>query len=315
MDRMGLVGATGAIGKSIARVLDTQQIPYRVIARDEVQLRTAFPARQVDLKTWNPADPASVRSAFRGMETLFYLVGVPYNHFELHPTLMRTAVEAAVAEGVRRMVLIGTVYPYGTPRTTPVTEEHPREPHTFKGRMRKEQEDILLAADAAGHLQGTILRVPDFYGPEVGDKSLVGSLFKAAVKGGTADLIGPINTPHQYAFVADVGPIALALAQHPGAYGKSWSFAGSGTTTQAELIALASSYIGHRIKYRVIGKTALRLVGIFNPIVRELVEMHYLQTSPVLMDDAGLRGLLEQLPRTSYAEGVRMTIEALRAQV
>ena len=41
------------------------------------------------------------------------------------------------------------MYPYGKPQTTPVTEDHPRQPHTFKGRMRKEQEDVLLAAHEA----------------------------------------------------------------------------------------------------------------------------------------------------------------------
>jgi hypothetical protein len=36
------------------------------------------------------------------------------------------------------------------PQTNPVREDHPRQPHTFKGRTRKEQEDGLrLSLDAA----------------------------------------------------------------------------------------------------------------------------------------------------------------------
>jgi hypothetical protein len=41
-----------------------------------------------------------------------------------------------------------------------VREDHPREPHTFKGRMRKAQEDLLLAAHAEGRIQATVLRLP-----------------------------------------------------------------------------------------------------------------------------------------------------------
>jgi nucleoside-diphosphate-sugar epimerase len=63
---------------------------------------------------------------------------------------MRKALDAAVTEGVARIVLVGTLYPYGMPQTDPVREDHPRQPHTFKGRTRKEQEDGLrLSLDAA----------------------------------------------------------------------------------------------------------------------------------------------------------------------
>ena len=92
-----------------------------------------------------------MRAATRGVDTLVYLVGVPYNHFELHPVLMRKTLDGAIAEGVERVVLIGTVYPYGLPVTTPVTESHPRNPQTFKGLMRKEHEEVLLKAPMAGH--------------------------------------------------------------------------------------------------------------------------------------------------------------------
>jgi nucleoside-diphosphate-sugar epimerase len=57
--------------------------------------------------------------------------------------------------------------PYGRPRAERVSEDHRREPHTFKGRMRKEQEDLVLAAHAAHSTKTTILRLPDFYGPGV----------------------------------------------------------------------------------------------------------------------------------------------------
>jgi hypothetical protein len=64
-----------------------------------------------------------------------------------------------------------------------------------------------------------------------------------------------------------------------------------------------------------VGKTGLRIFGLFNPIVREVVEMHYLQTSPVLLDDRALAGLLGAVKRASYAEGLRRTFEAARVEV
>jgi nucleoside-diphosphate-sugar epimerase len=236
---------------------------------------------------------------------------VPYNHFELHPKTMQQTLDGAIAEGVRRILLIGTVYPYGTPVTAKVTEEHPRNPVTFKGKMRKEQEDLLLAADAAGKIEGVVLRLPDFYGPGV-EASFLDGAFKAAVSGKTADMIGPIDTPHEYVYVPDVGPIALALAEKPEARGRWWNFAGPGTTSQKEMAEMAFAVTGRKPKIRVVGKTMLRLIGLFNPFMRELVEMHYLQTTPVLMDDSTLTRLLGGVKKTSYVEGVKRCIEYLK---
>jgi nucleoside-diphosphate-sugar epimerase len=308
--RIALWGAAGAIGNSIAAALRQQSRSYRVVGRTPAHLEKSFgndPLAQV--VTWNPDDPASVRTACRGIDTLIHLVGVPYNHFELHPEVMRKTLDGAIAEGVKRIVLIGTVYPYGRPQTAKVTEEHPRDPHTFKGRMRKAQEDLLLKAHTAGLVQGAILRLPDFYGPGV-SSSFLHSVFQAAANGGTADMVGPIDTPHEFMYVPDVGPVVLALAAHPEAYGRWWNFAGAGTLTQREAANAIFALAGRKPKLRVAGKLALRIVGLFNPLMRELVEMHYLQTTPVLMDDSALHRLLGTVRKTSYTDGFQQTYAA-----
>jgi nucleoside-diphosphate-sugar epimerase len=225
---------------------------------------------------------------------------------------MRATIEAAVAEGVQRIVLIGTVYPYGFPTTTPVAESHPRNPHTFKGRMRKQQEETLLAADTAGKLRGTILRLPDFYGPGV-QASFLASLFQAAAHGGTATMVAPLNKPHEFVYVADVGPVVLALAQRPEAYGAWWNLAGAGTMTQQQIVDRVFAMAGRPPKIRAAGKFMLRLVGLFDPVLREMVEMHYLQTNPVILDDRALTNLIGPIHKTSYEEGLRACLDYANA--
>ena len=184
MAKIALFGAAGAIGQTIARALSSNQQEYRVVGRSQSALQQAFGSDALaEIVTWNPDDPASVHAAAQGIDTIIYLVGVAYDHFELHPQLMRKTLNGATAAGVQRILLIGTVYPYGLPQTNPVREDHPRNPHAFKGRMRKEQEDLLLEADAAGRIRVAVLRLPDFYGPGV-DKSFLRSIFVAAASGG-----------------------------------------------------------------------------------------------------------------------------------
>jgi nucleoside-diphosphate-sugar epimerase len=314
MGKTALFGAAGAIGKTLADTLHTRGQEYRVVGRDRARLEQAFGGSPLaEIATWDPDDAASVRAAARGVDTLIYLVGVPYDHFELHPVTMQKTLDGAIAEGVRRVLLIGTVYPYGTPQTAKVTEEHPRNPTTFKGRKRKEQEDVLLAADTARMIEGVVLRLPDFYGPGV-DKSFLDGAFKAAAQGGTGNMIGPIDTPHEFVYVPDVGPVALDLAAKPEARGRWWNLAGVGATTQHQMAEMAFAVMGRKPKIRVVGKTMLRVIGLFNPLMREMVEMHYLQTTPVLLDDSALANLLGGLKKTSYAEGVRRSVEYLQRQ-
>ncbi|WP_420106386.1 NAD-dependent epimerase/dehydratase family protein, partial [Herbaspirillum huttiense] len=262
MSRIALFGAAGAIGQSIASAISAQGLPYRVVGRNEASLRKAFGADPLaEIVSWNPDSPASVEAAAQGIDTLIYLVGVNYTQFELHPELMRKTLDGAINAGVKQVLLIGTVYPYGLPQTSPLREDHPRNPHTFKGRMRKAQEDLLMQADSTGRIRAAVLRLPDFYGPGVEASFLHGAI-KAAAQGGTADMIGPLDRPHEFVFVPDVGPVVARLINTPAAFGKIWHLAGAGVTSQQALVEEMERQTGRKLKKRVAGKTMLRIIGL-----------------------------------------------------
>jgi nucleoside-diphosphate-sugar epimerase len=315
MEKIGLFGAAGAIGQSVAAELRARRIPYRVVGRTRPSLQAAFGGDPLaEIVTWDPADPQSVRAAARGLTALVHLVGVPYHQFQLHPQVMRQVLEGAIAEQVDRLLLIGTVYPYGRPRTARVSEDHPRQPHTFKGRMRMEQEDLVLAAHASGKIKTTILRLPDFYGPDV-ERSFLSDPVHAAVEGRRAKLIGPIDPPHEFVYVPDVGPVLVSLLQKPEAFGRAWNLAGAGVTSQREMVNRIFAEAGSKPRLMTAGKLMLRLIGLRDPLMREMVEMHYLLTTPVLLDDSALHGLLGKVVKTPYEEGIRRTLAAARAAV
>lgn len=305
---IALFGGSGTLGQALAPLFGAQ--PFRVVGRSLTQLRSASAAYpSADLAAWDPAKPETAAAALEGIRTLVYLVGVPYTDFRLHPVLFEQVLTAAIAKGVERCILVGTVYPFGLAPASLVREDHPRNPHTFKGQMRKQQEDILLAADAAGRIRGTILRLPDFYGPNV-DRSYLSSLFQAAAQQKTAQLIGPLNTPHEYVYIPDAARILFRLIQEDGAYGHSWNLAGAGKITLAELVKLVESITGKPVRKFVAGKRTLQLVGLFDPFLKEVAEMHYLFTQPIFLDDTALTNLLGPLNKTSYDEGVRASLAA-----
>ena len=70
--------------------------------------------------------------------------------------------------------------------------------------------------------------------------------------------------------------------------------------------------LGDIIYGRTRNKTLLRMMGLFNSMMRELVEMSYLHTTPVVLDDSAIQKLLGPVKKTSYDEGIRTTLDAMR---
>jgi nucleoside-diphosphate-sugar epimerase len=313
MENVAIFGASGALGRAVGAELERRGIRFRVVGRSREKLQQAF-GKMANAEIF-PADLSEARSAgaaARGVDTIIYCVGLPYPSHHLHPVLMRTTVEAAKLVRVPRLVLPSSVYSYGVPRTSRVAETHARDPHTRKGKYRKQQEDIVMEAHAAGATQGMIVRLPDFYGPHA-ELSLANPMFRAALAGKTANWVGPDNTPHEFVYVPDTGPVIVDLAARADAYGEAWNFGGAATINTLDFITRIYRAVGRAPKYRTVGAGMLKFMGWFNPAIREVVEMLYLQETPVILDDSKL---LAKLPvqKTPYDEGIRQTLDWMRGE-
>ena len=138
IQKAAIFGAAGAIGPAVATELERRGTPFRVVGRTRAKLEKAFGHMpHAEIFDADLADLRSASAAARGVDTIIYTVGLPYPAHNLHPALMRTTVDAAVAMQVRRLVLVSSVYAYGVPRASRVAETHTRLPDTRKGQFRK----------------------------------------------------------------------------------------------------------------------------------------------------------------------------------
>jgi nucleoside-diphosphate-sugar epimerase len=310
--KAAIFGAAGAIGSQVAAELNRRGISYRAVGRKRARLQAAFGAMpNAEIFDADVSDLRSASAAARGVDTIFYTVGLPYPSHNLHPELMRTALQAAIAMQVRRILLVSSVYAYGAPRASRVSESHPRQPQARKGVYRKEQEDLVLEAASKGQLDATIIRLPDFYGPGA-DNSLANPIFRAALAGKTANWFGPVNAPHEFVFVPDTGPVIVDLADCADAYGQAWNYGGPGAINSLDFITRIYGAAGRSPKYRSAGRGLLKMMGWFNPLMRELPEMLYLQETPVILDDSRILALLPQTRKTPYDVGIRQTLDWMR---
>lgn len=312
--KIAIVGAAGAIGKSIVRALNGSGDLLRLVGRSEANLRAAYGNRTAEYVAADVTTQDGCLAALGDADSAVYTLGLPYTKkaFAMYPPMMQAMVAAARQARLKRLLLITNVYPYGVPQRERVDETHPRNPAAVKGRFRKEQEDILLAAHEPHGLHTLSLRLPDFYGPD-SERSLVHELFKAALTGKKANLLGPIDTPHEFVFTRDVGPVVVALLKKDEAFGTAYNFGGPGTMTTRQFAEKVFAEAGCGYPKMVVAQgLLLRLLGLAMPLLRELVEMEYLLKTPVILDDTKLRRVLGELQKTSYDDGIRQTLAALR---
>ncbi len=310
---IAIFGAAGAIGRVVFPELLARGHAVRLVGRDRTKLE-ALAAGRAEVAALDLSDPEQARRAAQGMDAILFSVGLPYHQSERYPPLTRIALDSARDAGVRQFLLISTLYPYGRARTATVDETHPREPQTKKGANRKAQADLVLAAHDTAGLQTLVLVLPDFYGPTA-DLSYGKEIFDAALTGKTANLIGPLDVPREYVYVPDVAPVVADLFERPALFGRTYHLGGAGTITTRQFVAAAERAGGRHIKTFVATKALLRLLGPFNPLLREFIEMYYLFTDPVVLDDTLLRSVLPDLRKTPYETGIPATVQALRARL
>ncbi len=106
----------------------------------------------------------------------------------------------------------------------------------------------------------------------------------------------------------DAGPVLLDLTARDDAFGKRWNLGGAGTITGREFITRIHEAAGRQPKFRAVSRTMLRVLDLFNPMMRELVELSYLAETPVILDDTKLEQLLGCLRKTPYETGIRNTL-------
>src|SRR6266550_9600784 len=105
MERMVLVtGATGTIGRDVARLLSKNGVPVRAGVRDQAKARKQFDS-DITLATFDFEDAASFPDSLKGVERVFLLPPLMPNQVEV----TNAFVDAAKRAGVRCIVKLSAI--------------------------------------------------------------------------------------------------------------------------------------------------------------------------------------------------------------
>lgn len=305
-----VVFGSGAIGRALIVALQRRGETVRVVNRSG---RARVPDG-VEVVAGDARDAEFTTAVTEGARVVYQALNPPYSEWvEEFPRLQAGVLAAAEAHGAR-LVSMENVYMYGRAAGRPLTEDRAHDAHTKKGVLRGAMASELLEAHKAGRVEVAIGRASDYFGPGGGAQSNLGDrLFPAALAGKTAQVLGDPDQPHTYTYIPDIGEGLAVLGEHPDAVGAVWHLPNDpDTKTTRELADIVYRLVGQpRTRVKGLSPLLLRGVGIFNPTVREIVEMDYLFEEPFIVDSSLIASRLG-VTATPVEQALAETLETYR---
>ncbi|NBC32313.1 MAG: NAD(P)H-binding protein [Alphaproteobacteria bacterium] len=307
-EKAAVLGATGPAGRHVTQVLADLGTPVRLVARNAAALADLAAGTGVETRPADLTDEAAADAALDGADIAYCCVGAPVAAFDRLVAVAETLAAILQRRRDLRLVLVSSTWSFLPIQRLPLDEAHPRRGGPRPAVLRRQMEDVLRQEGAA------VLNLPDFYGPLVGASTLQRALTQAVQRRRIA-CIGAPTTARDYVYLPDAMRVAVRLAAHEAAYGRHWILAGPGPISMRRVAAIAAHHLGRSVWPQGAGRLMLSGAALFDRHLRAFLPLVPAYMAPVSYDDSALHGLIGDIPKTSYGEGIARTLDWLAGQV
>jgi nucleoside-diphosphate-sugar epimerase len=310
-----VLGATGSFAGAVAAELLNRGQPVRVLVRNKDKLINRFgQPRGLEIIEGDVQNMEDLAAASAGCKTIVHGVNYPYHQWFPHMETATRNILVAARSNNALIVFPGNVYSLGHAGPQPFTETATHNPVSRKGELRQWMEEELAAFARDG---GRVLnmRAGDYFGPTARNGYL-DPLFGGAAKGKAMLALGNLSLSHQWAYVPDLARATvdlMAKSEDLSPY-EVVHFEGTITKSQREFMSDIARVAGCRDKVLRLPWVLLRLVALFSPLIREVMEMKYLYESTVLIKGPRFHALLPDFVATPTDQAIAETIKSYRVE-
>lgn len=302
-----VLGAGGAIGTEITKALTTYTNKIRLVSRNPKKVNDSDVLFKADL-----TKPDEVLKAVQDSDIIYLTVGLPYNLKIWQTTwhvIMKNVINTCKQHNAK-LVFFDNTYMYDENHLNPITEDAPINPPSEKGKVRAQIAEMLLKEVRSGDLKALIARCADYYGPNIKNTSmLTETVFKNLNQGKKANWLGSAKFKHSFTFTPDAGKATALLGNTENAYGEVWHLpTASNPFTGEEWVKNIAAEMGLEAKYQVAPKFLVRVIGLFQPIMKEMVEMMYQYDRDYVFDSSKFENRFGINP-TPYKEGIKHIVD------
>jgi nucleoside-diphosphate-sugar epimerase len=297
-----VLGAKGHLGQAAVEAFAAAG--WRVIAqaRSAINL-TAVP--NVETLECDALDTQTVIVAVGKVDVIVHAINPNYARWD---TLLApvTAAVIAIAKATGGMLMVpGNVYNFGTDLPLMLTENTPLAANNQKAALRIDMEQSIAAAAGQG-VKSVVIRAGDFIGGSGTwlDMAITKSLHKNIVTS-----MGPTDLEHAWAYLPDLAEVFVRVAEKRSELGGHQVFHYAGITASGrELHQALESVTGRNLKLRPLPWWIFKILALFSPLLRAVLQMRYLWQRPHRLVGTKLDNFIGSLPASSLQEALAASL-------
>jgi nucleoside-diphosphate-sugar epimerase len=215
-------------------------------------------------------------------KVIYNCANPPYNSWVVEwPKISSSVSEFAMHTGAD-LVICSNLYGYG-PHEGVLTEDFPLKANWVNGVARAKVWQANKALHDAGKLRVTEVRGSDYICAN--EQSRMGDrVVPNLIAGKPIQLLGSIDQPHTWTDPDDVAKLMIALAEDDRSWGRPWHVPSNEPKTQREVVADIAKELGVTdYKVAPVGILLESILGVFNPVIRELNRGRYQFAKPYVV--------------------------------
>ncbi|MFF1289159.1 SDR family NAD(P)-dependent oxidoreductase [Bacillus thuringiensis] len=311
MKKALVLGASGSMGYAIVNELCGRGIHVVAFARNKERLSALFSGnKHVEVVAGDVFIKEDIMNAAKDVDIIFHAVNIPYSDWEKQQEkLLINILEVSKHYGIK-IGIVDNIYAYGRQGEGLVKEEAKKRPHTKKGKIRLQLEEMAKQAN----VRMFIAHFPDFYGPNA-ESTLVHHTLKGILANKMSSFVGDKKIAREYIFTPDGAKAMVELALHDEAYGQNWNIPGYGVITGEEMIQHIRELTGYTKRVITVKRGMIQFIGLFDKQMKEFMEMLYLTEKPIVLSGEKYERCIGDIPKTSYYNGLKEMIISMQKRV
>lgn len=310
-----ILGSTGSIGYAFTTALLARQEPVTILVRSKERALKLFGnSSNLHVIEGDVTNRDLLSTLTSEASYIFHGINYPYHKWEAFMEPITQNIIDAASQNKSILLFPGNIYSFGNVAEE-IKESTVPEPATKKGRLRWRLTQLLKNAADEGKCKVIILRLPDFWGPNVLN-GLIKPIFGNAAKNKPIEWLIDADIPHQFVYTPDAAQLMLKLSKETKMddftlYNYGGKVIPSIKTWAREISSIAQS----PDQVKVIPKFVLQIAGIFSPVIKELKENFYQFENSVILNDEKIRSKYPDFKPTPMTEAISETIDWFRTNV
>ena len=273
-----VVIGSGTIGGKLARILAADGKRVVLIARSAA--KETLPG--VEQKVADATSVEALLAVAPQAKTVYNCANPPYTQWASEWPKLSDAVNHYAMHAGADLVICSNLYGYG-PFDGVLTEKQALNATWRNGQARAKVWKEAKELHTAGKLRVTEVRGSDYICAN--EQSRMGDrVVPNLIQGKSVQLLGALDQPHSWTDPDDVARLMVVLGEDDPSWGKPWHVPSNEPRTQRQVVADIAAELGVS-HYRVsaAGIAMETILGLFNPLIRELNRGSYQFTKPFIV--------------------------------